>query len=82
MVSRFEERPAPKVDPGSVTLLGQAFILRGLVPSMTMPSDGATAARVFVEFTPELAEKVIQIAERLERLSSFEGAIRKLVARG
>jgi hypothetical protein len=83
MVSKYEPAPAAAPPKASdVTFLGQAMILRRLIPSMTMPSDGGPAALVTVEFTPEKVAQLDAIAARLERLSIHEPAIRRMVQRG
>lgn len=65
----------------SLTMIQQAVKLRELLPQMKMRVDGAPAERVFFEIDQSDHAFLIGIAERLERMSVHEPAIRRLVTR-
>jgi len=81
MGATFSQAPtleAPPVKRGPMTLLEQATFLREMLPSMKM-SDGAPAKFVVMELWPEQVDQLLALADRLERMSAHETAIRRLV---
>lgn len=65
----------------NLTMIQQAIRLREMIPRGTM-SSGEPVGVSFVQVSPDDCQFLQGIADRLERLSVHEHAIRKMVARG